>query len=106
MFHPVSLRALRRARAAPPRPDPRRLPEELLAAFTSTGRCPASNGPAKAVNMLIKKIKRISHGFRNLDNYRVRLLLSVDLDWRPCAGRLRLPPDQRPLTKLACVGPL
>jgi len=31
--------------------------------------------------MLIKKIKRIGHGFRNLDNYRLRLLLSVGLDW-------------------------
>jgi transposase len=55
---------------------------ELLAAFTATGRCPASNGPTEAVNMLIKKIKRIGHGFRNLDNYRLRLLLAVGLDWR------------------------
>lgn len=56
--------------------------DELLAAFTPTGRCPASNGPTEAVNMLIKKIKRIGHGFRNLDNYRLRLLLAVGLDWR------------------------
>jgi len=55
---------------------------ELLAAFTPTGRCPASNGPTEAVNMLIKKIKRIGHGFRNLVNYRLRLLLAVGLDWR------------------------
>lgn len=55
---------------------------ELLAAFTPTGRCPASNGPTEAVNMLIKKIKRIGHGFRNLANYRLRLLLAVGLDWR------------------------
>ncbi len=55
---------------------------ELLAAFTPTGRCPASNGPTEAVNMLIKKIKRIGHGFRNLTNYRLRLLLAVGLDWR------------------------
>jgi len=55
---------------------------ELLAAFTPTGRCPASNGPTEAINMLIKKIKRIGHGFRNLANYRLRLLLSVGLDWR------------------------
>jgi len=52
---------------------------ELLAAFTPTGRCPASNGPTEAVNMLIK---RIGHGFRNLANYRRRLLLAVGLDWR------------------------
>ena len=55
---------------------------ELLAAFTPTGRCPASNRPTEAVNMLIKKIKRIGHGFRNLANYRLRLLLALGLDWR------------------------
>jgi len=27
-------------------------------------------------------IKRIGHGFRNLANYRRRLLLAVGLDWR------------------------
>ncbi len=55
---------------------------ELLAAFNATRRCPASNGPTEAVNMLIKKLKRIGHGFRNLANYRLRLLLAVGLDWR------------------------
>ena len=27
------------------------------------------------MNLLIKKIKRTGHGFRNFDNYRLRLLL-------------------------------
>jgi len=65
---------------------------ELLAAFNATGRCPASNGPTEAVNMLIKKIKRIGHGFRNLANYRLRLLLAVGLDWRAVHW---LPPPPR-----------
>jgi transposase len=34
-----------------------------------------SNGATEAVNGLIKRIKRIGHGFRNLTNYRLRLLL-------------------------------
>jgi len=43
--------------------------------------------------MLIKKIKRTGHGFRNLANYRLRLLLAVGLDWRTVStGRLPAPP--------------
>lgn len=38
-------------------------------------RTGASNGPTEAVNHLIKKVLRVAHGFRNLDNYRLRLLL-------------------------------
>ena len=34
-----------------------------------------SNGPTEAMNLLIKKIKRVGHKFRNFDNYRLRLLL-------------------------------
>ena len=55
---------------------------ELLAAFTPTGKRGVSNGPTEAVNALIKKIKKIGHGFRNLDNYRLRLLLATGVDWR------------------------
>ena len=41
-----------------------------------------SNGPTGATNALIKKVKRVGHGFWNFDNYRLRLLLAVGLDWR------------------------
>jgi transposase len=34
-----------------------------------------SNGPTEAINGLIKRIKRIGFGFRNLRNYRIRALL-------------------------------
>jgi hypothetical protein len=27
-------------------------------------------------------VKKVGHGFRNLDNYRRRLLLATGLDWR------------------------
>jgi transposase len=64
--------------------------EEFLAHFTS-GRI--SNGPTEAVNLLIKKIKRVGHGFRNFHNYRLRLLLHCGITWQhstptPLRGRL------------------
>lgn len=46
--------------------------DEILA-YHHTGR--ASNGPTEAVNLLIEKIRRVGHGFRNYKNYRLRLLL-------------------------------
>ena len=35
----------------------------------------ASNGPTEAMNLLVKKIKRCGHGFKNFENYRLRVLL-------------------------------
>jgi transposase len=63
---------------------------ELLAYFDTDG---VSNGPTEATNLLIKKIKRVGHGFRNLNNYRLRLLLHCGVDWQtapttPLRGRL------------------
>lgn len=81
MAHPGPLRPLRSPRATAPGPDPGHWREELLAAFTPTGKCGISNGPTEAT-ALIKKVKRIGHGFRNLANYRLRLLLAAGLDWR------------------------
>ncbi len=34
-----------------------------------------SNGPTEAINNLIKRVKRVGFGFRNFDNYRIRVLL-------------------------------
>src|ERR1700712_502797 len=64
--------------------------DELLARF---GVGAVSNGPTEAINLLIKKIKRVGHGFRNFDNYRLRLLLHCGVDWdtigaTPIRGRL------------------
>ena len=63
---------------------------EFLAYF-ATGR--ASNGPTEAVNLIIEKTRRLGHGFRNFDNYRLRLLLHCGGDWdtiqaTPIRGRL------------------
>jgi transposase len=64
--------------------------EELMAYFDTDG---VSNGPTEAMNLLIKKIKREGHGFRNFDNYRLRLLLHCGVTWNtqqptPLRGRL------------------
>ncbi len=53
-------------------------------------RSGASNGPTEAVNLLIKKVLRVAHGFRNLDNYRLRLLLHCGVKWQTqAATRIR-----------------
>ncbi len=36
----------------------------------------ASNGPVEAANLLIKQVKRSGRGFRNVHNYRLRILLA------------------------------
>lgn len=52
--------------------------KEYLAYF-DTNR--ASNGPTEAVNLLIEKIRRVGHGYRNWNNYRTRLLLHCGVSW-------------------------
>jgi transposase len=47
--------------------------EAEILAFHATDGC--SNGPTEAINLLIKQVKRVGHGFRNFANYRLRLLL-------------------------------
>lgn len=39
-------------------------------------------GQGRTAGPLIKKTKRVGHGFRTLDDYRLRLLLTVGPDWR------------------------
>jgi len=46
--------------------------EEETLNYHRTG---ATNGPTEAVNLIIEKTRRLGHGFRNWDNYRLRLLL-------------------------------
>lgn len=51
---------------------------EVLAYHQTGG---ASNWPTEAVNLLIEKIRRIGHGYRNFNNYRRRLLLGCGIQW-------------------------
>ncbi|MDP8971109.1 MAG: ISL3 family transposase [Actinomycetota bacterium] len=66
----------------------RRWEREILAWHTTDG---ASNGVTEAVNLAIKNIKRAGRGFRNFDNYRLRLLLHCGgVNWQDQpAARLR-----------------
>jgi transposase len=52
--------------------------DEVLAFHTTSG---ASNGPTEAVNLLIEKIRRLGHGYRNFTNHRRRLLLGCGVQW-------------------------
>jgi transposase len=62
--------------------------ETQILAYHDTGG--ASNGPAEAVNLIIEKTRRIGHGFRNFDNYRLRLLLACGVQWHtPPVARIR-----------------
>jgi transposase len=53
--------------------------QELLAYYDTAG---ASNGPTEARNLTIEKTRRLAHGYRNFDNYRLRLLLSYGITWK------------------------
>ena len=46
--------------------------QQVLAYFTTSS---VSNGGTEAINLLIEKTRRLAHGFRNFDNYRLRILL-------------------------------
>jgi transposase len=46
-----------------------------------------SNGPTEAQNLIAEKLRRVGHGMRNFENYRLRLLLHSGVEWetRPTA---------------------
>jgi transposase len=55
----------------------------------------ASNGPTEGLNLCVKKVKRCGHGFRNFENYRLRVLLYAGgITWpeRPTPPRIRTRP--------------
>lgn len=49
--------------------------EEILAYFTTGG---VNNGGTEAINLIIEKTRRLAHGFRNFEHYRLRILLAAD----------------------------
>lgn len=60
---------------------------EVLAYFT-TGR--SSSGPVEAVNGELEAVDRAARGFRNVRNYRTRMLLKTAVIWQtPTTPRLR-----------------
>jgi transposase len=69
--------------------------EAEILAWHATDGC--SNGPTEAVDLLVKKVKRVGHGFRTLTNDRLRLLLH-------CRGQLADSPDREAARPLPAVG--
>lgn len=57
---------------------------EILAYHSTNG---ASNGLVENVHMLAEKIRRNSHGFTNIDNYRRRLIGRLGLQWATVPSR-------------------
>ena len=50
----------------------------------------ASNGRTEAHNLIVEKLRRLGHGYRNLANYRLRLLLHTGVKWHtPPTVKLR-----------------
>jgi transposase len=49
--------------------------QQVLAYFDTAG---VSNGGTEAINLIIEKVRRLAHGFRNFDHYRLRIMLAAD----------------------------
>ncbi len=59
---------------------------QILTFFTTR----ASNAGSEAMNLITEKLRRNAHGFRNFENYRLRLLLHSGVEWNtPSTARIR-----------------
>jgi transposase len=48
---------------------------QILAYFDTSG---VSNGGTEAINLIIEKVRRLAHGFKDFDHYRRRIMLAAD----------------------------
>ena len=48
---------------------------QVLAYFDTAG---VSNGGTEAINLIIEKVRRLAHGFRDFSHYRLRIMLAAD----------------------------
>jgi transposase len=48
--------------------------QQVLAYFDTSG---VSNGGTEAINLIVEKVRRLAHGFRDFDHYRLRILLAA-----------------------------
>jgi len=48
--------------------------QQVLAYFDTSG---VSNGDTEAINLIIEKVRRLTHGFKDFDHYRLRILLAA-----------------------------
>jgi transposase len=49
----------------------------VLAYFDTDG---VPNGGTEAINLIIEKVRRLAHGFRDFNHYRLRILLAASGD--------------------------
>ena len=64
----------------------RRWEPEILTFFTTR----RTNAGSEAMNLITEKLRRIAHGIRNFENYRLRLLLHSGVQWNtPPTARIR-----------------
>ena len=47
-----------------------------ILAYFDTHR--VSNGGTEAINLIIEKVRRLAHGFKDFDHYRLRIMLAAD----------------------------
>jgi len=74
-FDHTAVFALMRYILAPYRRAGRGLGVGFLYLITQRKCCKTSNGAVEGINNKLKLIKRLSYGFRNFENFRVRALL-------------------------------
>jgi transposase len=48
---------------------------QILAYFDTSG---VSNGGTEAIHLIIEKVRRLAHGFKDFDHYRLRIMLAAD----------------------------
>jgi transposase len=53
---------------------PRAWRAQVLAYFDTSG---VSNGGTEAMNLIIEKVRRLAHSFKNFDHYRLRIMLAA-----------------------------
>ena len=77
-------RRARSSTASPPARSPRS-PGSAAPCAPGEPRCwptstpsGVSNGGTEAINLIIEKVRRLAHGFRDFDHYRLRILLAAD----------------------------
>jgi transposase len=64
-------------------PDPPRSPASAAPSKPGSSRCShfdtdgVSNGGTEAINLIIEKVRRLAHGFRDFSHYRLRILLAA-----------------------------
>jgi Transposase len=66
---------------------------QVLAYFDTHG---VSNGATEAINLIIEKVCRLAHGFKDFDHYRLRIMLAAD-GRRPYRAHPTMPKSEDPV---------